>query len=326
MWSSTLIVLVLVAAPIATSHADELNEDDLIRQGVEKRRQQQDEAALELFRRAYGIDKSPRSAAQMGLAEIALGRWSDAEAHLEEALAASSQAWIQKNRKTLESSLSSVREHLGNLQVLGEPIGAEVVIEGEVRGTLPMEKPLRVRAGECRFDVRAKGYESASRTVQISPGDLTRETVKLSAVTAPEPTATASQVPEAPGVQVSPSSAVGEPGEGAAEHGGRSLRITGLAIAGAGAAIAGAGLVFGLLARAKGQSNQDALTFDPGADSSGQRYETLQWIGYGAGAALLAGGVTTYLIGRSRDQVETSPKVSLLPLSGGLWVGVGGAL
>ena len=136
----------------------------------------------------------------MGLAEVALGRWSDAETHLQEALAVSSNAWIQKNGKTLESSLSSVRDHLGSLQVLGEPAGAEVVIEGEVRGTLPMEKPLRVRAGECRFDVRAKGYESVSRSLQISPGDLTRETVKLSAVAAPEPTATGPQVPEPPRV------------------------------------------------------------------------------------------------------------------------------
>ena len=59
------------------------------------------------------------------------------------------------------------------------------------------------------------------------------------------------------------------------DHGGRSLRVTGLAIAGAGAAIAGAGLVFGLLARSKGESDQNALTFDPGAASTGQRYETL---------------------------------------------------
>ena len=87
---------------------------------------------------------------------------------------------FKKTERGAGSSLSSVRDHVGSLQVLGEPAGAEVVIEGEVRGTFPIGKTLRVRAGECRFDVRAKGYESVSRSLQISPGDLTRETLKLS--------------------------------------------------------------------------------------------------------------------------------------------------
>lgn len=322
-------VLILVAAPPSSSRAADPTEDDLIRQGVEKRRQQQDEAALDLFRKAYAIEKSPKSAAQMGLAEIALGRWSDAEVHLEEALAGSSHAWIQKNRKTLESSLSNVRDHLGSLQVLGEPAGAEVVIEGEVRGTLPLEKPLRVRTGECRFDVRAKGYEPVSRSVQISAGDLTRETVNLSAVSAPEPTANGVQAPETTKTEPSPSGGptTVEQGEAGIGQGrGRTLRITGLALAGAGVVVAGTGLVFGFLARARGQSDQNAAAFDPGSQSTGHTEATLQWIGYGAGAALVAGGVATYLIGRNRDASETAPKVSLLPLSGGLWIGVGGAL
>ena len=102
----------------------------------------------------------------MGLAEMALGRWPEAEAHLHEALAASSDTWVSKNAGTLKKALANVRQHLGSLQVLGGPSGAEVVVEGEVRGTLPMEQPIPVRAGECRFDVRAPGFEPITRTVQ----------------------------------------------------------------------------------------------------------------------------------------------------------------
>ena len=57
--------------------------------------------------------------------------------------------------------------------------------------------------------------------------------------------------------------------------------------------------------------------FDPNADSSGHRYETLQWVGYAVGAALLVGGVTTYLIGNARRNAEHGTSVSLVPLSGG---------
>jgi hypothetical protein len=89
-----------------------------------------------------------------------------------------------------------VGQHVGSLDVVGGPAGAEVVIEDEVRGRLPLERPIRTRAGDCRFLVRAPGHEPATRAVQIMPGELTREAVRLTAI-APAQVTMASSPPPA---------------------------------------------------------------------------------------------------------------------------------
>src|SRR5262245_34030320 len=82
--------------------------DDLVKQGVEQRRQSHDQQALELFKRAYAIDPAPRTLAQIGFAEQALGVWADAETHLGAALARGDDAWIKKNQAVIRKSLDAV--------------------------------------------------------------------------------------------------------------------------------------------------------------------------------------------------------------------------
>ncbi|MBC8132527.1 MAG: PEGA domain-containing protein [Deltaproteobacteria bacterium] len=173
------VALAVSAFESSFARAADPAEDELNRQGVDARKRDDDAAALALFRKAYELHHSPRSAAQMGLAEIALGQWTDAEAHLREALGGTTDPWIQKNERVLRDSLARVQEEFGTIQVLGGPNGAEVMVEGKVLGTLPMHKPGRVRTGECRFEVRAPGYVSATRTVTIKHSVPRRETVEL---------------------------------------------------------------------------------------------------------------------------------------------------
>jgi hypothetical protein len=56
--------------------------DVLIKPGVELRREGKDQVALEEFRPAFDVAPTPRALAQIALAEEALGRWIDAEAHI----------------------------------------------------------------------------------------------------------------------------------------------------------------------------------------------------------------------------------------------------
>ena len=311
--------LVAIAWPPATAAA--ATEEDLIKQGVERRRAQDDAGALELFARAYQMNHSARAAAQMGLAETALGRWIDAEVHLDQALDAPD-AWTRKNRAALEGVRVNVRKQLGNLQVLGNPSGAEVVIEGEVKGTLPMAKSVRVRVGECRFDVRAKGFASVSRVVRIAAGELTRETVRLSelrvaevAAPAPKPRAVSTPPPLVPIRREAPAKPA------ATERGGSGLRTASVILAGTGVLVAGAGLAFGIAAKKMGETDSQAPTFRD-REATGHRYQTLQWVGYGLGAALIAGGATTYVLGRGRREDDAGTSVSLLPIATGREQGI----
>jgi hypothetical protein len=115
----------------------------------------------------------------MALAEQALGHWAAAEANLQEALRASADPWITKNRSTLESSLAVIDQRLGTLEILGQPVGAEVRVEGQVVGTLPLNKPLRVTAGGVAIELRAPGHITIARSVTVPAGELTRENIVL---------------------------------------------------------------------------------------------------------------------------------------------------
>ena len=83
----------------------------------------------------------------------------------------------------------------------------------------------------------------------------------------------------------------------------RRLRLLGIATGGLGVAAVASGMYFSyqvsrLQGRIEGQRGPV-----PAADlrrelDRGERYESLQWVGYGVGAAALTGGVLLYLLGR----------------------------
>src|SRR5256885_12888670 len=79
-------VTVLGAAPArATTDAEQA--ESLIREGVRLRGLDQTARALPLFQKAYEMSRTPRTAGQLGLCEMELGAYVDAERHLGEALA-----------------------------------------------------------------------------------------------------------------------------------------------------------------------------------------------------------------------------------------------
>lgn len=306
----------------STAVAADQTEDELNRQGVEARKREDDSAALEYFRKAYALHHSPRGAAQMGLAEIALGRWADAETHLQEALASPNDPWIQKNHQVLRASLERVQDQFGTLQVLGGPAGAEVVVEGRVVGELPMRKGARVRTGECRFEVRAPGHSNVVRTVAIEAGVPRRETVELSPSPAgsnsgpavplgePRPPLASATLPNE-----QPPPPPSDPASGT-NH--ARLRTIGIVLGAAGLAAVGGGIAFGMAAKSQGTNNsQSGNTFDPNADSSGKSYQTLQYVGLGVGAALLVAGTVTFLLGLQSDEPQQTAHVGIAPLPSG---------
>ncbi|HEX3697160.1 MAG TPA: PEGA domain-containing protein [Polyangia bacterium] len=164
----------------ASARADQA--DDLIRKGIELRREGRDLDALESFQKAHALAPTPRVLAQMGFAEQALGRWTDAYEHVDAALQVPADAWIAKNRSVLESSLTTIRKHVGELEILGEPAGAEIRVDGRPQGKLPLTRRIHATAGTASVEVRAAGFLTITRTVLITPNELTRETIVLQPV------------------------------------------------------------------------------------------------------------------------------------------------
>ena len=292
-----------MAVALAASPATDA--DAALKRGVELRRRGDDAQALAEFQRAFALVASPRALAQIGFAEQALGRWRDAEEHLGQALAGGDDAWIQNNRATLLKSRTAVGAHLGALEVLGAPPGAELRVEGRVVGRLPLARPVRVAAGNVGVEVRADGYLPASRSTNIAVGELTRETIglqRLDPPPAPPALGESRPPPRAPApvgdLRPSPPPVyVGNDGSGrVSEGGGRPAAW----ITAGGAALFAGGLVVALVRRSHYAGIVTAHQEDATCAQLGDRFS-----GVGAPACAAAAG--------NRDQATI-----LATVSGGL--------
>jgi hypothetical protein len=195
------IVLAGTGADAADAHADPAAVEDLIREGVELRKKGLDQRAMPLFKKAYDLERSPRTATQLGLCEAQLGYWLAAERHLTEALSATKNPWMAKNEALIRKTLKEVQGSIGELQIEGSPAGAAVEVNGQPAGNLPLRKTIRVLEGVAQVIVRAPGHTEASISVPIEGGALARAAVALTPVAsvAAEPaTPVAPDTPEKP--------------------------------------------------------------------------------------------------------------------------------
>ena len=95
--------------------------------------------------------------------------------------------------------------------------------------------------------------------------------------------------------------------EPAPHGGGGSVSVPGVVLTAAGVAAIGGGIAFGLAARSA--ATAVASQYDPNRDSAGKRDATLQWVGYGVGAAALVTGVI--LLVRGPGEAEAAPSSSV---------------
>ena len=160
----------------------------LVQQAKNLRLAGDDEGAYKLYLRAHNLAKSPETAAHLGMAEINLALWVDAENHLREALKKPNDPFVARNRVPIVEQLKLVRTHLGLLEVVGRPSGAEVEVGGKPVGRLPLPGPLRVPTGETNVRVAAEGHKVERRDVNVQPGQLHRIAVELELATAADAT------------------------------------------------------------------------------------------------------------------------------------------
>jgi hypothetical protein len=189
------VLAVLAVQPRAAVAQDDA--EKLIRHGIELRKAHDDEGAARAFQQAYDQVHTPRAAGQLGLAEQALGRWEDAERHVGEALRTTGDPWVAKNRATLDEALGMIQAHLGRVEIIGDPEGAEVSVNGRSVGKLPLAEAVRVSAGEVDVELHAPGYVMTQRTLTIVGGQyqrlvlhLAKEAVAQSAAQEPKVTGT----------------------------------------------------------------------------------------------------------------------------------------
>ena len=223
--------------------------------GEALRAEHRDAEALALFEELYARTHEPRALAQVGLAEAALGRWLDAEAHLIEALTALRDPWVMHNRMSLLATLESMRSHVGVLVVDSDVETAEVWIDGRRAG--PVGAPVHVLAGAVRFEVRAEGRATITRSLDVAPNTTARADVRFNS----DDVASVTNV--GPSTERDPQSE-----QGASNASGASNVVVSVA----------------------------PPTTASVTNSSGSTQRSLGWAGVGTGAALIVGGVAAWFL------------------------------
>jgi PEGA domain len=236
----------LIAIGVASAHAQTPDPDALDQRGIALRRQRRDAEALEQFRRSFALRAAPRTLAQIGLAEQALGRWVEAETDVHAALEASGDPWIARNRPILVAGLADIERHLGAIVVEADVPGAQLWVNGSRAAKLPLRGPLRVEAGSVVIEVRADGFAPARRITSVEPGENAHENVHLVPLSLEPSIAPSPKTPEQ-GKPV-PMPAVPAVGDGLEVHVDRALRAASFVAIGAGVAGMSVGSYFGVRA------------------------------------------------------------------------------
>jgi hypothetical protein len=295
-----LLVASALFAPLARADEDP---ETLYAQGVRLRSQGQDAQALEAFLRVWQATKSAKSRAQVALAEQALGRWADAEAHLKEALGQEADSWITKNHATLERSLTEVGKHLGTLECSGGVDGTEIRINGKTLSRLPMNQGARLEAGAWTLEAIHAGYYPVRKDVSVSAGEVTRISIEMT----PSP-AEAGAAPTSAPAPAPPETTLSSTPDRTASSG--PPRMWTYVAAGAGVLAAGFGAL-SLIERnnAATDYNDDASCPRKSAPnlpaacqdklSSVDTWGTLTTVGFVAGGSLLATSVVLFILGRN---------------------------
>jgi hypothetical protein len=196
------------SAPIA--RADDLSQsEDYVQRGIELRRQGKNREALSAFEQAYRLESATRTGAQIALAHQALGDWVEAEVGLQRALTFGDDPWIARYRDDLERALAIVRAHLGWLIVEANVAQGELVVDETSHRELPSSEPVRVVAGSVPIEVRAPGFISVRRAVDVAPGAQVNVAVALEAIPPSSPLQSPAP-PASHAAAVSPDAARGE--------------------------------------------------------------------------------------------------------------------
>jgi hypothetical protein len=121
-----------------------------------------------------------------------------------------------------------------------------------------------------------------------------------------------------PVVEVKPDAKVDITESAAPATPGRGLRIGGITAAAVGVAGIATGVILNLKANTLAKDLNDAngsstTLYSRSKESSRSTYQTLGWVGYGAGAACLVGGAVLYLLGHSHGQ---DAQVAFVPAVG----------
>ena len=147
--------------------AQDRSVDELLRDGVQQRREHHDAEAFASFGAAWEQCRCAEARVQMALAAQALGRWCDALDLLDRALAAPDDPFIAQHREALDAERRAIASHTGTVRVEVDPPRARIALDGAPIAASPATHCAPV--GEHSLTLTAPGRAPLSRALSVEP-------------------------------------------------------------------------------------------------------------------------------------------------------------
>lgn len=189
-----------ILAPIPANAADTAQQaEELFQRGKALYKSGKKQEAYEALAAAWALKKSHDIAANLGSAELALGRARDASEHFAYCVRTFPATGSKKQLATVKKLFDEARSQVGALSVKANVEGAEVLVDGRAVGRTPLEDEVFVEPGSRTIEAKLAGYEAARANVQVTKGLSQQVTLTL---TASPPPSGAAQKPAPPSAAV----------------------------------------------------------------------------------------------------------------------------
>jgi hypothetical protein len=176
----SLAVAALVSFSSSASAQESAEVEAILKRGIQLRKDGQDEAALAVFQEAEAqAPNSVRVLLHVATAAQAASKWLLADEYLKKADTHKNDPYYIRYSAEIEEVRNTTAQRVGHFRAVGDPSGAEVILNGQVVGTLPMENPKTLEAGTYVLEVNKAGFYRLRRPISVPGGVLTRETVEL---------------------------------------------------------------------------------------------------------------------------------------------------
>ena len=230
----------------------------------------------------------------------------------------------EKRREEVQRDLARLQARVARLRIVADRVGADVTVDDVSVGTTPLNEPVLVAAGRPRIRVSLPGYAPVTRVVEVAGMETVKVDIHLVPVNGSAarddsaPATRSTEVPLTPrppttsssGATSAPVPDLTREATPSASPSSSSLTAVGVTLGVVGLA----GLAAGGLSSYKVHSLQNEvekaklgeLTAPKLASQQDEasRYQSWQWVGYGAGTAVLAVGIVFLMMDGNAQEAE----------------------
>lgn len=165
---AALFCALTVVGPAAAQPVDEAKGKELASEAMDYYKNGEFADALELFKQARAIYPTAQVLRMTGYTLIALQRWVDAIAVLEEALKADYKPLLPRDAEHAQDNLNEALTHVARVEIVSPVAGAKVIVDGG--DPLPLPHRVTLEPGSHSFVVTADEHDPAEEERDLEAG------------------------------------------------------------------------------------------------------------------------------------------------------------